>query len=194
MQRIGKLCFAVGCLLVVASLTVFLTVHISVERAKSRNLDVVQTISTLLPPLQPGVKDTFSNMNMPVLEIGGEDYVALVEIPALGLTLPVANEWDKVKVLTGPRRFDGTVYDGSLIVGGSDQPGQFSGFSYLEPGNAVTVTDMTGSVFYYVIDRIDRSSTASGEALETGEADLTLFVRNAYNLDYIQIRCVPGKS
>ena len=48
---------------------------------------------------------------------------------------------------------------------------------------------MTGLVFHYVIDRIDRSASASEEILTAGNADLTLFVRNAYGLDYILLRC-----
>lgn len=189
MGRIGKLCFMVGCLLVAGSLALFLSVHITAARAETRNAATVESICSLLPPLQPGVQDTYSNMAMPVLEIDGSDYVALVDIPALGLLLPVADEWDKGRVVIGPRRFGGTVYDGSLVVGGADQQGQFSGFAYLQPGSSVTVTDMTGLVFHYVIDRIDRSASASEEILTAGNADLTLFVRNAYGLDYILLRC-----
>lgn len=193
MGRIGKVCFVLGCLLVVGSLALFLFVRVGADRAQSRNAEIVQTIRALLPPAQPGVMDTYSNMAMPALEIAGEDYVALVDIPALGLTLPVADTWHKHKVLSGPRRFEGTVYDGSLIVGGTDQPGQFSGFAYLEPGCSVTVTDMTGAEFAYVIQRIDRSSSVSEAVLTADDAQLTLFVRNAYGLDYILLRCVTSK-
>lgn len=190
MRSIGKVCLIIGFLLVAGSLALLLSVRLTARQAESRNAAAVEIISSLLPPIQPGIKDTYSNMAMPTVEIDGTDYVALVDIPTLGLTLPVANDWHSVKVLSGPRRFDGTVYDGSLIVGGVDQPGQFSGFSLLQLGDTVTVTDMTGLAFHYVIDRIDRSTSASEEILTAGTADLTLFVRNAYNLDYILLRCV----
>ena len=190
MRKIGKLCFMVGCLLVAGSFMLFLSVRLTVARAQTRNAAVVERICNYLPPLQPGVQENYSNMTMPLLEIDGSDYVALLDIPALGLTLPVADKWDKGRIIAGPRRFEGTAYDGSLVVGGADQPGQFSGFASLQPGSSILVTDMTGLTFHYVIDRIDRSSLASKEILTGGNTDLTLFVRNAYGLNYLILRCV----
>ena len=105
-------------------------------------------------------------------------------------TLPVAGSWDAGKVNSYPCRFWGTVYDGSLIVGGADQPGQFAGFDRIFDGSAVTVTDMTGAEFSYVVDRVERSKSAQAEVLMAGEADLTLFARDAYSLEYVILRCV----
>lgn len=193
MQKIGKICLIAGCLLIAGSLALFLSVRIGTAQAQKQNTQMVQTIHGMLPPMQPGITDQFSNMSMPVLEIDGEDYAGLIEIPALGLTLPLADKWDKRTAMKHPCRFDGTVYDSTLIVGGADRPGQFAGFDMIQPGSIVTVTDMTGWTFEYVIYRIDRSSTASETVLKAGDADLTLFVRNTYGLDYILLRCVSSQ-
>ena len=194
MQKIAKLCLIVGCLLIAGSLALFLSVRIGTEQAQKHNAQVVQTILGLLPPTQPGVSESFSNMSMPALEIDGEDYIGLVEIPALGLMLPVSDPWDKGTAMKHPCRFDGTVYDHSLIIGGADRTGQFAGFDQLQLGYTVTVTDMTGRGFDYVIQRVDRTSTPSETVLTARNADLTLFVRDAYSMDYILLRCVAGKE
>lgn len=193
MQKIGKICLIAGCLLIAGSLALFLSVRIGTAQAQKQNTQMVQTIHGMLPPMQPGITDQFTNMSMPTLEIDGEDYTGLIEIPALGVTLPLADKWDKRTAMKHPCRFAGTVYDSTLIVGGADRPGQFAGFDMIQPGSTVTVTDMTGWTFDYVIHRIDRSSAVSEEVLKAGNADLTLFVRNAYGLDYILLRCVASK-
>lgn len=190
MRKIGRICIVLGCLLIAGSLALFLTMQVGTAQAQRCNAQVVQRIGGILPPLQPGIRDAYIDMTMPVLELDGTDYAALLDIPALGLTLPVADVWDKGAVRQQPCRFSGTVYDGSLIIGGSDRAGQFSCFDRMQPGNEVSVTDMTGTVFSYVVDRIDRASSASAAVLTAGESDLTLFVRDAYGLEYILLRCV----
>lgn len=133
--------------------------------------------------------DSYSVMEMPVLEIEGQDFSGIVDIPAFGLMLPIYNTWDSRKVTSFPCRFYGTVYDGSLIVGGSDQEGQFDCFEKIQNGSTVIITDMTGAEFYYTVVRIDRAKSAEADILINEDADLTLFVRDAYSLDYIIVRC-----
>lgn len=190
MHKFGKLCMVVGFLLIFGGLALFLTVRLGTSHAQKTNAAVVETIQGLLPPSQPGVTDQYSDMSMPALEIAGKDYAALLEIPALGVTLPVAHAWNKWDVENQPCRFDGTVYDSTLVIGGADRAGQFAGFDLLELGDTITVTDMTGAAFVYVIDGIDRTSSVSAEVLMDETADLTLFVRSAYALDYILLRCI----
>lgn len=190
MRRSGKVFFLLGFLLILGSLTLFVTSQIRGAQAEKRNAALVDTIESLLPERTGGVMDDYSDMEMPVLEIDGEDIVALVEIPALGVKLPVSAHWDKRTADAHPCRFWGTVYDGSLIVGGTDRSGQFDGFDRIDTGCGVTVTDMTGAVFSYAVDWVERSDSADAEVLLGGRGELTLFARNAYSLDYIILRCV----
>ena len=71
MGRIGKLCFMVGCLLVAGSLALFLSVHITAARAETRNAATVESICSLLPPLQPGVQDTCGHSRSRPVVTGG---------------------------------------------------------------------------------------------------------------------------
>ena len=48
--------------------------------------------------------------------------------------------------------------------------------------------------FSYVVERVDRSSTAQADVLMNEESDLTLFVRDAQLLEYIILRCVMKNS
>ena len=190
MRRSAKAVFALGCVLILCSLALLAVSQLRVKRGQEIAAKVVETMETILPERREGLSDTYRNMEMPALEIDGEDYVALVEIPAFGVRLPVSGSWEKAKVISCPCRFWGTVYDGSLIVGGYDQPGQFDCFDRVQDGTAVTVTDMTGAEFSYAVERVERSDSAEAEKLMDSAADLTLFVRDAYLLEYIILRCV----
>ena len=108
--------------------------------------------------------------------------------------MPIGNTWDKGKVISHPCRFYGSVYDGTLIIGGYDQAGQFDFFDRIYSNVTIKVTDMTGSTFSYVVERVERSSTAQAEVFMDEDSDLTLFVRDAQLLEYIILRCVMKNS
>lgn len=190
MRRNSKAIFVLGCLLIACSLVLLFLLQAQTKQAKRTNIEIVQTMETILTDRREGITDLERGTEMPALELRGEDFIALLEIPSYGLKLPVCGIWEKGKVASYPCRFCGTAYNGTLIIGGYDQPGQFDFFSSIPNGVIVTVTDMTGSTFSYVVDRVERSNTAQAEVLVDDGADLTLFVRDAQLLEYIILRCV----
>ena len=141
----------------------------------------------LLPERSVGVPG--SEDGMPVLQLDGEDFVALLEIPSCGMRLPVADAWDGSGIHGVPTRFCGSAYDHTLVIGGADDPRQFGFCDEIGHGEVVTVTDMTGAVFTYEVCRIDRSKTAEAQWLAKDGFDLTLFCRGLYSMEYIAVRC-----
>lgn len=191
MRRSSKVIFILGCLLVALSLVMLILSQVQIRQAKRTNIEIVQTMETILTDRREGIKDVEQETtDMPVLELKGEDFVALLEIPSFGIKLPVCGDWDKGKAVSYPCRFCGSVYNGTLVIGGYDQPGQFDFFDRISNGSIVTVTDMTGREFSYVVERVERSGSAQEEVLIDDGADLTLFVRDAQLLEYIILRCV----
>ena len=188
MRRIGNIIFVLGCLLIAGSLGLLLFLQVQAKQAQGSNREIVQAMENILTDRREG-SSLGEEIGMPVLELQGEDFVALLEIPSYGLKLPVSSSWDQGKVRSHPCRFSGTAYNGSLVIGGSDQPGQLDFLDRISDGTAVTVTDMTGRVFSYVVERVERSSAASAQRLADGQWDLTLFVRDAQLLEYIILRC-----
>ena len=190
MKKSGKIIFFFGCILFAVGLGLLFMLKFQTKRAENVNTEIVQTMEMILSDCREGMKEPDYAAEMPALEIQGEDFIALLEIPTYGLKLPVCNVWDKTKVISYPCRFSGTAYQGTLAIGGYDQPGQFDFFDRISDGTEVTVTDMTGCIFYYVVDRVDRSKSAEAEVFIKDGTDLTLFVRDAQLLEYIILRCV----
>lgn len=88
-----------------------------------------------------------------------------------------------------PGRFWGSIYDGTCILGGSNQEGQFAFCSRLDVGDDIVITDMQGVEFRCCVERIDRSQSADFEQLYHADYPLTLFVREKYESRYIVVRC-----
>ncbi len=190
MKKSSKIIFIFGCVLILISLALLLLLRLQTKQAQEGNDQIVQTMEAILTDRSEGSKDPEQETEMPVLELHGEDFSALLEIPAYGLKLPVGNSWDQGKVVSYPCRFSGTVYNGSLVIGGYDQAGQFDFFDRIQDGTTVSLRDMTGCTFTYEVARVDRSKSAEAEVLMNDEADLSLFVRDAQLLEYIILRCV----
>lgn len=188
MPKRSKILIFLGLSLVFVSLVLLVVSWIIMGRSENRVENIINRLDEILPERSAGVEGEYSDMNMPVLDLDGEDIVAVVSVPAFQSRLPVGNAWKAGGIASYPRRFSGTVYDGSLVIGGSDGKGQFDFFEKLDLGMSVTVTDMTGAEFSYTVSGIDRSSTATADVLQSEDASLTLFARDSYSMEYIIVR------
>ena len=190
-MRKSKLLILLGSLLVFCSLALMLFSQVKADVAQKDIADLLSRLEEILPSGSVGTPDSFSSNEMPVLEIDKKNVVAILHFTESDLSLPVMGTWNKNALTSYPHRFSGSVYDGSLIVGGSDQKGQFDCLKKLDIGYTVTVTDMTGAEYFYTVDRIERKKSAGADVLTNSESALTLFVREAYSAEYIIVRCTP---
>lgn len=189
MRSKSKWVMLFGIILIFCSFGLMLFTQLYANYAKQNATDVVNQLEEIMPPKSVGVKDTYSSMQMPSLEFDGTDYIGVLEIPDYNVKLPIVKKWDTKTLISFPQRFSGTVYDGSLIVGGFDQEGQFECLKRVDVGNIVLVKDMTGAQFSYTVDYVERKDSVRAESLEYGDSELTLFVRDTYSMKYIIVRC-----
>lgn len=179
-----------GVCLVLVSLGLMLAFQIRLWAGVRKSQTVASQMDRILPERTQGAGSMYPQSPMPVLEIDGADYVALLEIPAFGITLPVADKWDTKNLSSGPARFWGSVYGGTLVVGGTDYPGQFGFCDRIENDTPILLTDMTGAQFSFRVSRVDRAKQAQTQWLTNPDYDLTLFCRDVYSMEYIAVRCV----
>ena len=187
----GKFPFVLvlGICLVVISFALIVGLRIRTHLGANESQKVVTRMSELLPERTVGVPEISSNPNMPILEINDIDYVALIEIPSLNLSLPVSDVWNSQKLYNSPARFYGSCYDHSLVIGGADNSYQFSFCDKIDNGTVIIVTDMTGTQFSYTVSRVDRSKSAESNWLICRDYDLTLFCRDTLSMEYVAVRC-----
>ncbi len=151
--------------------------------------EIIFEMRGLMPEIQNGVPDSKTNISMPMLEIDGMNFIGIIEIPAFNITLPVYSTWNTAKLSKFPCRYMGSVYNNTLIIGGSDNKGQFDFMKIISENDYVFFTDTTGMRYSYRVDNIEISKDASTESLKGEKGDLIFFARNTYSLDYTIVRC-----
>lgn len=192
MRRSGNIFLFAGLLLVLGSFGLLAATTLQTNAAASAAAELAAELEKTMPPRSVGLMDSYTNMEMPAFSLDGQDFIGTVAVPAFQVVLPIAPVWDAGTISSFPCRFWGTVYDGSLVLGGADQKGQFDFLDQIQNGDSVLVTDMTGAQFSYRVSAIHRADSARADILLDGQSDLTIFARNARSLEYIIVRCVMG--
>ena len=127
---------------------------------------------------------------MPETEIDGESYIGILELPALGLELPVMGEWSYARLRTAPCRYRGSAYQGDLIIAAHNYRGHFGNLKELRQGDIVRFTDVEGNVLSYTVAETELLDGSDVEAMEAGDWDLTLFTCTVGGKTRVTVRCL----
>ncbi len=129
-------------------------------------------------------------MEMPVEEIEGNGYIGLLEIPALGLSLPVMSEWSYQNLKLAPCRYSGSAYTGNFTIAGHNYSTHFGPIGGLNAGDSITFTDMQGNRFAYEVQVVETLEATAVEDMVGEEWDLTLFTCDLSGESRITVRCL----
>ena len=131
----------------------------------------------------------FSNLQMPLEHIDGYDYVGIVRIPKLNLSLPIINEWDELSLKKAPCRYAGSAYTGNLILCAHNYNQHFGRLQTLKLDDVIQLEDMDGNLFsYQIIQFVNLEKHQVSEMLD-GEWDLTLFTCVKGGQKRFTVRC-----
>lgn len=123
----------------------------------------------------------------PEAEAESTDYLGLLELPTLSLTLPVAAEWSYPALKRTPCRYSGTAGEVSFVIIAHNYPAHFGRLWELEPGAEVYFTDMAGTRTLYIVERQERLRPGDTEALS--EPGLTLLTCTPGGRSRVAVRC-----
>lgn len=129
-------------------------------------------------------------MEMPVVEIEGNGYIGLLEIPALGLSLPVMSEWSYPNLKLAPCRYSGSAYTGNFTIAGHNYSTHFGPIGELNAGDSITFTDMQGNRFAYEVQVVETLEATAVADMVSEEWDLTLFTCDLSGESRITVRCL----
>lgn len=116
-----------------------------------------------------------SNAEMPEVTVDGNRYIGRIDIPDLGVSLPVMTDWSYPKLKIAPCRYKGSAYTDDLIIAAHNYRSHFGRLKSLDIGAKVTFTDIDNNKFEYKLIGIEMLSNTDAEKMEAGEWDLTLF-------------------
>ena len=177
----------VGIGLLVATAVLLFSWQSGIQISAQRAADCVHTLRTLIPEPQGALLEERADNSMPVLSLNGTDYVGILELPAHASSLPVCADWGHSS--KQPCRFSGSIYDGTMQIGGTSQNGQYEFYREISVGDAVYFTDMTGDRYTYAVKDIRYEKHANQTALAKEDAALVLFIKNIYAFEYVIVFC-----
>ncbi len=137
-----------------------------------------------------------SSKPMPVRMVAGQDYIGIIEIPALSLELPIISEWDDAKLKIAPCRFVGSAHAGDLIISGHSYKNHFRYIRNLAVGSQVTFTDFEGTRFVYEVIYYEVIGGDDVDGMLAGDWDLTLFTctYNGSARHTVRCRLIPEEN
>lgn len=184
-----KICTLVGvCMIIIAAFLPILQ-QWNIRKTEKNMKDSVQLIRSLIPESQSSILEERRDNKMAHLSLSGNDYIGILEIPRYDSSLPVCAEWGDVTKF--PCRYDGSIYDKTIKIGGTSQKGQYDFYRDISVGDSVFFTDVEGCRYGYTVTDIRYERHADQTSLNSKEAALTLFIKNIYAFPqgYVVIFC-----
>ena len=128
---------------------------------------------------------------MPVKEVDGKNYIGVLDIPALNLSLPIMDTWDYARLKVTPCRFSGSYYSDDLVICGHNYPRHFSGIKWINIGTEIYFTNVLGEMFVYEVEEIEILQPTAVEDMVLRDGwDLTLFTCTTGGQTRCAVRCV----
>ena len=154
------------------------------EAAGEPNVEATEetTGESILPPL-------LREREMPTVELNGYQYIGVLDVPDLELSLPVMDQWDYDRLKISPCRFAGNLYSDDLVICAHNYAQHFSPLKYVPMGTEIQFTDAEGTLFRYAVSSFDSVGPNDVERMIKGDWDLTLFTCDTSGQTRIAIRC-----
>ena len=194
-----KVMLGAGLLLIAAALALAAYNVIDAQRAARSAAQALEALSqntavSAAEPEQASADDAPAyladpEMPMPTVSFDGNDYIGRVDIPSLGLSLPVISEWSYPRLKIAPCRYTGSAYLDNLIIAAHNYSSHFGNLNRLNTGDTVTFTDVDGNQFTYAVSLIEDLPGTAIEEMQAGEWDLTLFTCTLGGRSRVTVRC-----
>ena len=111
------------------------------RRATNSAGEALRELETLRPEEPETVEETEipdylldPGREMPAVEIDGGRYIGVLELPSLGLELPVMESWSYPNLRVAPCRYGGSAYQDDLIIAAHNYASHFGRLKELKSG------------------------------------------------------------
>lgn len=204
-KRRGTVCILCGVLLIAAAMALTGYNLWDEGRAARTASQALTQIQRELPPVQtPAAPDVPAEttaeaaipnyilnpeMDMPVQTVDGLDYIGILEIPALELTLPIISRWSDDNAKSAPCRYAGSAYTNDMVIAGHNYRSHFANLKSVPEGSSVYFTDMDSNRFEYKLVLVETLHATDVEEMLSGGWDLSLFTCTMSGQYRATIRC-----
>lgn len=166
-----------GVLLLAAAMSLFLFGAWKSATQREELSEAMLSMQELFNDSTAGLIGDWAGEDMPQLEIDGRNYIGLLEVPECGIALPVAAAWETGLFPFRPARYSGTLYNDSLVIGGSNAEDSFAFIGQLDAGDWVNFTDVQGIRYVFAVSKITHNTTIDIDELRSFDTPLLLFTK-----------------
>lgn len=206
-SKIGIFCMLIGLFLISGAVFLFLSNNRDEKNAETHVQNLIPVLmeevkqvqessesGVALPDNKPVELLTQEDVVMTETVIDGHAYIGYLEIPDLGLTLPVMSDWSYAKLQISPCRFSGSLRGEDLVIMAHNYNSHFGSLKTLTEGSQIIFCDMNGVIWEYEVVALDVLPGDAVEEMIAGEYDLTLFTCATNRSHRITIRCDKVES
>ena len=204
MKKAGSFFIALGLLLMAAAFGLVLHNRIEADEAGQNAERVLAELSDAMRERSESDIPTEDHLpaaveadkTVPVMAtevIDGNRYIGVLEIPALGISLPVGENWTEELLQLSPCRYSGSYYTDDLVICGHNYERHFSPIKYIEPEELVYFVTVEGTRYsYYVVQRETVQPNEIDKMLGKEDVpwNLTLFTCNNGGESRCAVRCI----
>lgn len=122
--------------------------------------------------------------------VNGEMYIGVLEIPSLGIVLPVAESCNNDTLKLSPCRYSGSVKGRELIIAAHNYRSHFGNIKQLRPGDVLNLTELDGTVHHYEVFSLEKMDGTAIDTMKSGSWDLTLFTCTLGGKSRLAVRAV----
>ena len=131
----------------------------------------------------------FEAAPQPTYEIDGSYYIGVLEIPAISLELPIADNCAMSTIRYTPGCYYGSAATSNLVIGAHNYKSHFGYLHRLSSGQEVIFTDVNGVQYIYQIVEVTEVSPYSSETVCTSGHDLAMFTCNSSGARRVVVYC-----
>lgn len=139
----------------------------------------------------PSDENAAESEDAAVLDLGGVEWIGLLEIPSLGVELPVSRDCNYKYMKSGLCRYSGNAAEGDMIVCGHNYRSFLQNLSDISEGDEVYFTDCSGRVYEYKVTQMQLIGGDRRDKLYEDQDDwqLTVFTCNYSGYSRYVVRC-----
>jgi len=196
-KRKGTWLMTGGLLLIAAALLLTCYNLWDERRATNSAGEALRELETLRPEEPETVEETEipdylldPGREMPAVEVDGKRYIGVLELPSLGLELPVMESWSYPNLRVAPCRYGGSAYQDDLIIAAHNYASHFGRLKELKIGDEARFTDTEGNLFRYAVAELETLGKYDVEEMAAGDWDLTLFTCTYGGQSRVTARCL----
>ena len=129
-----------------------------------------------------------NSYEMDVVDIDGYGYIGTMNIPTLGLKLPIMSDWDNERMKISPCRYYGSIYTNDLVICSHSYDNLLGNIYKLNQGDLLVLTDMYGQDFIYEVKVVEVLGPDDVKEMIESDFDLTLYTCTKDNLNRLTVR------